>query len=190
MLNFWCLIVTFCQVILYRSSTWKSQLVYHLLMSLFYSLNCWFPFEVLNIKLFKQKYFWMFKITYFYLQNTCNSSLSSKRFYYQLSSRCQKILKKDPVNPFFCIMSQERCGVFIFLSWQKSKFNRACFFGFFSSLVEVVSGLIDSFVVFGSKISFCFWISTNWIRKTFSVTCFHTVSTDRYLEILSGKRRF
>ena len=136
---------------------------------------------------FREELFWSLSNN-FYLK--INGSLSFKRFYYQLSSRCEKILKKDLVNPFFSIMSQERCGVFIFLSWQKSKFNRACFFGLFSSLVEVMSGLNDSFVAFGSKISFCFWISTNWITKTFFVTCFHTISTDRYLEILSGKRRF
>ena len=136
---------------------------------------------------FWEELFWSLSNN-FYLK--IKGLLPSKRFYYQLSSRCQRIHKKDLMNLFFWIMSQERSGVFIFLSWQKRKFNRACFFGLFSSFVEVATGLNDSFVVFDSKISFWFWISTNWITKTFSVTCFHTIPTDRYLHILSSKSRF
>ena len=53
------------------------------------------------------------------------------------------------------------------LELRRRKFNPARFFGFFYPVVEVVSVLNDSFVVFDSKVSFSFASSTNWITRTF-----------------------
>ena len=75
--------------------------------------------------LFREELFWSLSNN-FYLK--LNGSLSSKRFYYQLSSRCQKILKKSLVNPFFCIMSQERC--FHILELTKKQIQSSLFLWF------------------------------------------------------------
>ena len=58
------------QVLLCRSSFWESWLVYHPFWCLSFTVYIIdFPSDVLNIKIFKQKYFWIFKRT-FCLQNT------------------------------------------------------------------------------------------------------------------------